>query len=251
MARKETKIQTFKKHIAEISKGANLIPGVYNYCDRWCERCTMAKHCSIYYMEQQEVENGKDIKNSVDRISDIFSLTMEMMQDMSNELGIDFNDFADFKIPEHKPSTIESLSNKYGKNVMLWLSENNKFFNEYSENIMLINEEKALKIGDCLETISWYSSVIGAKVHRSMTKLDTEFGDDIDDISDIEDQKGSAKVALISIDKSMEAFVYILNNIGEQEDESLNFLARLSKIRRNILKVFPDPLYFIRPGFVE
>ena len=248
MARKETKIQTFKKHIAEISKGAELIPGVYNYCDRWCERCTMAKHCSIYYMEQQEIKNGEENKNSVDRISDIFSLTMEMMQDMSSELGIDFDEIGDFTIPEHTPSKLEELAIKYGKDVMLWLSANNKFFNDYSENIMLVNEEASFKIGDCLETISWYSSVIGAKIHRSMSQLDTDYGDNI---SDIEDQKGSAKVALISIDKSMESFIYILNNIGEQEDDSLNFLAALSKIRRNILKLFPDALDFIRPGFDE
>ncbi|RLD42516.1 MAG: hypothetical protein DRI86_11520, partial [Bacteroidetes bacterium] len=160
MAQKETKIQTFKKHIKEISKGAELISGIYNYCDRWCEHCTMAKHCSIYYLEQSEIDNNEDSKNGIDRISDIFSLTMEMMQEMSSDLGIDFNDIGDFNIPEHIPNKTEKLAINYGKEVMLWLSTENEFFNKYSENMLLINEEEALKIGDQLEIISWYSSVI-------------------------------------------------------------------------------------------
>jgi len=246
MARKETKIQTFKKHIKDISKGKELIPGVYNYCDRWCERCTMAKHCSIYYMEQSEIDSSDDTKNGVDRISDIFSLTMEMMQEMSSELGIDFNDIADFNIPEHIPGKTEKLAIKYGKDVMLWLSAENEFFNKYSENMLLIDEEEALKIGDQLEIISWYSSVIGAKIHRAMSKLGTEFEDTN---SDLEDQRGSAKVAIISIEKSMTAFRYILNNIEEQETNSLKYLAILSKIKRQIIDLFPTALDFSRPGF--
>jgi len=246
MARKETKIQTFKNHIKEISKGVDLIPGIYNYCDRWCEKCTMAKHCSIFYMEQAEIENGDDSKNSVDRISDIFSLTMEMMQDMSDELGIDFNEIADFNIPEHRPGKTEKLANKYGKDVMLWLSAQNDFFNEYSKNLLLINEEEALLLGDQLEIISWYSSVIGAKIHRTMSKLGVEFEDSR---SDIEDQRGSAKIALISIEKSMYAFSYILNSIEDQEIDSLKFLSVLSKIKRQIIALFPAAVDFQRPGF--
>lgn len=25
-----------------------LIPGIYNYCDRWCERCTFTSRCQSY-----------------------------------------------------------------------------------------------------------------------------------------------------------------------------------------------------------
>ncbi len=246
MARKETKIQTYKKRISDISEGADLIPGIYNYCDRWCERCTMAKHCSIYYLEQSDTKSELSLKNSTDRISDIFSITMEMMQDISSELGIDFNDIADFKIPEHIPNKTEKIAIKYGKEVMLWLSNQNKFFNNYCENILLIDEELALKIGDQLEIISWYSSVIGAKIHRAMSNLSLDFEESK---SDIEDKRGSAKVAIVSIEKSMDAFKFILNNIEEQEIDSLKFLAMLSKIKRHINELFPTAVDFVRPGF--
>src|SRR5215203_4812547 len=29
----------------------NYIPGVYNYCDRWCEACPLSHRCMVYAME--------------------------------------------------------------------------------------------------------------------------------------------------------------------------------------------------------
>jgi len=31
--------------------GQGFIPGVYNYCDRWCERCPFASRCRVYATE--------------------------------------------------------------------------------------------------------------------------------------------------------------------------------------------------------
>src|SRR5262249_49183045 len=31
------------------------ISGVYNYCDRWCERCRFNNRCMVYHMEQQRI----------------------------------------------------------------------------------------------------------------------------------------------------------------------------------------------------
>lgn len=30
----------------------DFIPGIYNYCDRWCERCALSARCRVYAMEQ-------------------------------------------------------------------------------------------------------------------------------------------------------------------------------------------------------
>src|ERR1051325_2005352 len=40
------------------------IPGVYNYCDRWCERCRFNNRCLTHHVEQQrkalELLHGPD-----------------------------------------------------------------------------------------------------------------------------------------------------------------------------------------------
>ena len=32
----------------------NFIPGIFNYCDRWCERCPLTARCSVYAMVEDE-----------------------------------------------------------------------------------------------------------------------------------------------------------------------------------------------------
>jgi hypothetical protein len=29
------------------------VSGIYNYCDRWCERCPVTAKCYLYWQEQQ------------------------------------------------------------------------------------------------------------------------------------------------------------------------------------------------------
>ena len=62
------------------------------------------------------------------------------------------------------------------------------------------------------------------------------------------DQCGSAKVAILSIDKSIVALDTILGNIPDSEKDTLNLLAKLQKIKRMMLLEFPQAMSFIRPG---
>ena len=32
----------------------NTIPGIYNYCDYWCERCAFTQRCGTYLMKIEE-----------------------------------------------------------------------------------------------------------------------------------------------------------------------------------------------------
>ncbi len=248
MSTKETKIQSYQNHLEKMSNGAELISGIYNYCDRWCERCTMKKHCSIYYMELDEDNNSAtEIKDNLDRVSDIFSLTMEMLQEVADEMGLDLSDLPEVDIPEHIPSELENIANAYGEQINKWLIANHESFREYAEKLSLVNEGKADNILDAMMIINWYSSMIGAKINRAMSSDGFKI-DEADD-TDFQDQLGSAKVALISIDNSINAIDLLLNTFPEEEGESLSFLATLSKIKRLLFEEYPNAMSFKRPGF--
>ena len=66
---------------------------------------------------------------------------------------------------------------------------------------------------------------------------------------EIEDANGSAKVALIGLDRSITAWAYILKIIPDEQDSLLPILALLSKIRRKTEEIFPNARDFKRPGF--
>jgi len=46
--------------MAADSDDQGFIPGVYNYCDRWCERCPFASRCRVYAMEMTIRIDGFD-----------------------------------------------------------------------------------------------------------------------------------------------------------------------------------------------
>ncbi len=63
------------------------------------------------------------------------------------------------------------------------------------------------------------------------------------------DSDGSAKVALIGIERSIAAWGEIRSHFPLQDDEVLEMLVHLEQLRRKVEKAFPDARAFIRPGF--
>jgi hypothetical protein len=46
--------------MAAESDGHGFMPGIYNYCDRWCERCPFPSRCRVYAMEMRICIDGFD-----------------------------------------------------------------------------------------------------------------------------------------------------------------------------------------------
>jgi len=73
----------------------NHIPGIYNYCDRWCERCSITARCLNFEMRAEkfgDLENV-DITNEVfwQKLSQTFAETLSMLKEMAAEKGIDLD----------------------------------------------------------------------------------------------------------------------------------------------------------------
>ena len=93
--------------------------------------------------------------------------------------------------------------------------------------------------------IYWYNFFISAKITRAVTGLLEN-----DEYSDY-DMNGSAKIALVSIDKLIASWAIVLNENSELEDEILDILVNLAEIRKKTELSFPDARTFIRPGLDE
>lgn len=53
------------KDILEMAGDPRFISGIYNYCDRWCERCQFTSRCLVYAQEQASTDGSEsnDINN--------------------------------------------------------------------------------------------------------------------------------------------------------------------------------------------
>lgn len=241
--------QEYRKKLDELGSRKDLIPGIHNYCDRWCERCPFTRKCGNYVLTEGLESNQEDVDLNNEKfwkdLSMIFEATFDMIREHAEELGIDLDniDEEDCKL-EVKNVEVEEYAREYGLNMINWLKGNSEKLNETVQKLLLVHENIALKFKDALEVVQWYSLFISAKVHRSML----DFGDVTDEYEDY-DQKGSAKIAIIAIDRSIAALGLILEKIPDFEDDLLRFLAQLAKIKRDILKVYPMAMEFRRPGF--
>lgn len=252
----ESKKEKYKRKLKELAGSGRFIPGIYNYCDRWCERCTLSNRC-LNYAHEQEMNEGEndpevnDMNNEKfwEQIRLAWEVTLEMIQEDAERLGIDLNNLPEVEKQEHKESQVEELAKEYGLAMHKWLKNNREFLTGKAEQLLVINnsEAEALKFTDAWEVVQWYHFFISAKVHRAHLDLNERLEDN--EYGLIDDNLGSAKIALIAIDRSIEALSALYPLLTDFEDDILKFLASLTRIKKMMLQTFPTAMQFKRPGF--
>ncbi len=143
------------------------------------------------------------------------------------------------------------LADKYTKMSREWLHGKGA---EISGEDELIKIPGVVSLGsdpDLLEAkqvVGWYQYLIHAKIARALLGKAEADGIDPDDNSS--DSDGSAKVALIGIDRSMAAWGVLLRGTakgGSSEIQEILFC--LERLRRKMENCFPNVRAFVRPGF--
>lgn len=260
-----------KKKLLKMAENPNNIPGIYNYCDRWCERCQFTSRCLNFQMGE-EMQEGKEIneinnKEFWKHMANIFVITHEMLDDMAKEQGIDLSKIEyteeDKKRDSDRKESVRNhpcavASHEYYEVVDNWFKEHEFLFkekeDELNEQLMMElpsanPEQEAVTIKDAVEVITFYLMFINVKLMRA---LHGKFEDRYELPDDLpKDSDGSAKIALIAIDRSISAWGKLLKHFPNSEDEILNILVLLERLRNMSEKEFPDARKFVRPGFDE
>ncbi len=249
-------------------KTDNFIPSIFNYCDRWCERCAFTTRCRVYASEAKQTDAEKDIKNQAfwSRIGDSFEKTIEMLHEIRKELGLDPNhpimmeereqgaeDRRRILKTEHQK--LAQQGTIYGREAKKWFEggEVERHFKEKGIELQQLHkmgvstiEGKVIEIQDALKVIQWYMFFISPKIQRGLSGLEFKWGEE-DSIQN--DANGSAKVALIAIQRSMGAWEILRTHFPELADELIDFLVMLEKIQKQLTHFFPHAAAFHRPGF--
>lgn len=155
-------------------------------------------------------------------------------------------------IAENHP--LHKLSDQYLKKGKVWLDSA-----VYKEKLLQWNSLVKLGAGDvnraesnlqtaeeALEVIKWYLFFIPVKIKRALHDQMDGFWDQYPD--EERSDLGTAKIAAIAIERSIGAWGMMFKLFPEEE-ELIEILALLEKMRRGLLEVFPNYPKFIRPGF--
>ena len=251
------------------SQTTNHIPGIYNYCDRWCERCPFTSRCLNFEMSEEkfgDLENV-DITNEVfwQKLSETFQETLNMLKEMAAEKGIDLDsieldDDDDIKRDFEDPSVVHICSHMAKSYITLadeWFDSNVYIFGDdpsglqvaaAADSVQSPPDEDTVTLIDSVEVIRWYQYQMYVKLRRALDSARDEATDrDLDDYP--KDSDGSAKVSLIGMDRSISAWGKIIRYFPDAEDEILGIIAHLDRLRRRTETEFSDARAFVRPGF--
>jgi hypothetical protein len=249
------------------AKAGEFIPGVYNYCDRWCERCALASRCLNFSLQQDRPAAGKAEKKKDPhdedfwrRLEESLKNTAEIIEDLAIKRGLEL-DPAELKAIRWEKKTLSPDAADHALAVVAkhYAHEVNRWFEQQKQ--LLYDKEKEIKSGaelgvsgvyeeiasltNVVEIIRWHQHLILVKLLRAIQgRLETH-----PDASAPNDADGSAKVALISMDQSIGAWMRLREHFPDHTDDILSLLVELDRLRRRVAAEFPQARSFVRPGF--
>ncbi len=233
----------------------NDIPGIYNYCDRWCERCTFTSRC-LTFKFGEIMDKNLDDKVELNRVFwDFFDKNLDTTFNLFDEEDFEENDYLsdgdeeytgdDFEIKrliaESKDST--QLAKEYINIVSEWFEKN--------EIGLLTNSalegKDNVKLSDSIEVIHWYHIFIYPKIMRALQGKEEDLLEDEFPL----DSDGSAKITLIAIERSISAWGYIFMQTEDKNEKIFNIIKLLVTLQHLVENDFPNARNFVRPGFDE
>jgi len=236
-----------RRTLTELANNPDLISGIYNYCDRWCERCPLTSRCLVYATEQEDDDSpeSRDIRNEAfwRKLGTILQQTREMIVEWAKEAGVDLNGAAEDdeargkrkrQLVDNHPLT--KAGKKYANAATDWLRE-------FDQTVELSDLE------DAREVIQWYQYQIAVKTMRALSGRKEELEEDPEIMDFPKDSDGSAKVALIGIDRSIAAWRMMQLSLPERGESIVPLMLQLERLRQRLEKSFPQAREFIRPGF--
>lgn len=229
------------------------IPGIYNYCDRWCERCTLTNRCAIYE-DPECISRPKDVQQPFRR--DFLSVNLGKIKTTQEEAALEHglnltlsevpNAWRTEETPigqmrKQHPLSIRSLD--YDMCVFRWMA-----FLDVDPRHIGGESSHLSKIQESTAVIARYSPFIHIKLCRAINSVITT--DEWAEENGLQkDSDGSAKITLIVLKRSLDAWRTLYHALPEFEDDILSFLVSLEQLQKMILEFFPDAMRFVRPGF--
>ena len=244
-----------RRTLTELANNPDLISGIYNYCDRWCERCPLTSRCLVYATEQEDDDSpeSRDVRNEAfwRKLGAIFLETREMVVEWAREARVDLTGPAEGE--EKRSHRRRQLIDNHplAKSGKKYANAASDWFREFDQTIEISDpratENEREHVEDAREVIQWYQYQIAVKTIRALSGRREEEDPELADFP--KDSDGSAKVALIGIDRSIAAWRLMQLSLPERADSIVTLILQLERLRYRLENGFPQARRFIRPGF--
>jgi len=194
----------------------------------------------------------------------MFQVTLEMVKETAREQGIDL-DSLDLQQAAQEHEEIRNTAKNheccraakaYAEMVKNRFDSSKDLFDEKADDLglqarlELPNSDPAAEaagLKDAVDIIRWYQHFIYVKLVRAVQGSMEEASRSLDEFP--KDSAGSAKIALIAIDRSIAAWGQMSTHFPQGKNNIIDILVHLDRLCRKTESLFPDARAFIRPGF--
>ena len=242
-----------------------LIAGVYNYCDRWCERCVRQQNCRLFRDQRRFEAAAAAGEEALKRL---------------HERDDDEDDEYEGEPPLSPAEQAERLATiEEACKTTLTPEEERRMEEEYERRRRLKDAHPLACAGGAymhvvhklqkrlaatssafrdpvaraaFDAIDHHACLIGGRTRRATSELvgDEDARAFAQSLGVQSDGHGCAKVVRLAIAESRDAWTY-LQTIGVLKSAGVPaaMLVRLEALDRQVQKYFPRAMEFVRPGF--
>jgi len=221
-----------------VARDPRIIPGVHHYCDEWCDYCAVTARCLGYrctelYRKSRGIAAADPTFASIEEAA-AFTRELAAVEGVrTDELD------ALLTLPPGRSGvqTGDPLAE------LAW---------QYAERMSMLMAPVALQWAmessrrsphgpTPAETLLWYHLRIYMKVFRALVARETHAGG-----AQSEEARGCAKLALVSIDRSLDALARLADAFAPADLAELGDM--LARLRDGIESTIPDARAYVRIG---
>lgn len=224
------------------------ILGIFNYCDRWCERCTLSGRCSVFAEEQRlmfgprpgaEAGAGGEFP-----ATPVQSVPPRSLGAAAAAFDVDQPDaFGDLQLDEDAARLVEPALTAEEAEVLRQVGDLGRRLLTW-----LVPESRAGEpaVVDAAQVVLHFGFFIGPKVYRALCGRAA-----IAEDGPRSDALGSAKAAILALDRIGEAWLRLAELGAISLIEAAPVLTELQQLTAALDRLFPRARSFVRPGFDE
>lgn len=211
----------------------------YNYCDRWCERCSHEKQmrCRLYQDEFECkatcIAHGRDpddLEITMEVLKKQFEPVDKLIQEFMEEHEIDVDDIDDSEFGEIRKhiefvekNPLKATAEQYRKKTHKFLE--GVFYNKKNIKSGIVND---------FETIAWYHALLAVKLQRALCGFHEPASEDEFALYDAVAQFAICKKA---INESVKALRNLKGHYVKYHNVIIELLALLHNIATRIQKL--------------
>ena len=216
------------------------IVGIFNYCDRWCERCPLTNRCRLFAdMAEIDFEQGNGPLTEPRIVREQRRLAAQMI-----EIQAETEELGEKARPEpgetvgHLPAGLEAQFEPDPEVVANGAALRAKM------RKLELSANPTVRLA--IETIKYFSLFVPMKMMRAFSQVARHGPGDQQS-----DANGSGKAALLALERMEAAWRTLIDTHHYSAKEAAPFLAEIARMQRNLDRAVPNARTFVRPGFDE